>query len=986
MKNNINPWMTYLELYISILFHNKTQYFKSINNLKSHTQKSNNMKSNVFHFLKMLVLCGGILFFSKNANAQCSGFNVTLTQISDGPQGGDAVLQATVTGGSSNIRYYWTDASYSYGSYTWANTFQDSAGTRCVIVLDSGSGNNCRDTACITVTDTSIASCANQVSIIPAADGANLNDVTLSVSSNFATNSRYQWYNGTYNPILIGTGASVSSLGAGYYSLIVTDTVANCYSQAYYNAVDTSINNLVTSKYLGTNIDSTSVSNLCSTQSLMMNLYFSKNAGTTTVRVDYGDGTVVDSVHRNVGYTYSTYSHQYSTTGAKTLKVYFINVNGVKEDSFTRSFNVVPCITLSGVVYSDANKDCVKQSSESVVSSALVNIYDNSNNFITSVYAGTNGVYTYNGAIGNTTYKLSVSTSFLNCSTAGMVSVTTGSTNATKDLGIRDTMIISNKYFYRGIDSNKNYNCLMDSLRTYVSGGKSLGNLDVKIFWGDGTSSTISPNNQGTYFYANQSHKYSAAGSYTILIQYLYNGLVVDTSMSSVLVANCGNLSGKVYLDSNKNCNYNAGEARIPYQPIVIKDAATGVVEATVYTDYQGNYSINLDNSKNYQLHLIHVIGCRNGVNYVNVSSWTTGASITKDIPLDPDSLNFSVYTWQNGSTRPNMNYHIYFGYNGLFSTANQQYKITLPAKVSFVSSSLSSYSISGNVVTVNASTSPNYYSWYSHYITVRIDTTVTHTDTLCFWVELVRMSNEADTSDNVINFCRPAFVSYDPNDKSASSASMNKDGSFSNPNDEITYTVRFQNTGTAPARNVNVRDVIDPNLDLNTFRIRAMSHKGSIYTNENREMKFDFPEIELPDSLHDEPRSHGHIIYSIRPKAGLALNTTISNTAAIYFDYNAPVMTNTTRNTYKIVEVVNSIISSPSIDFTLVRQGNMFGFSAPERIQQILITDIGGKTIQKVSPNSKKTEIDMGNLSESMYIIRVDFQKGYISKKFIFQ
>ena len=49
-----------------------------------------------------------------------------------------------------------------------------------------------------------------------------------------------------------------------------------------------------------------------------------------------------------------------------------------------------------------------------------------------------------------------------------------------------------------------------------------------------------------------------------------------------------------------------------------------------------------------------------------------------------------------------------------------------------------------------------------------------------------------------------------------------------------------------------------------------------------------------MPDSNINEPNSHGFVSFRIKPQTTVAPNTTIPNKAAIYFDYNAPVITNT--------------------------------------------------------------------------------------------
>ena len=63
-----------------------------------------------------------------------------------------------------------------------------------------------------------------------------------------------------------------------------------------------------------------------------------------------------------------------------------------------------------------------------------------------------------------------------------------------------------------------------------------------------------------------------------------------------------------------------------------------------------------------------------------------------------------------------------------------------------------------------------------------------------------------------------------------------------------------------------------------------------------------------LPDSNVNEPASHGFIKYSIKKYNTVGIGSVIKNTAYIYFDFNAPVVTNTVVNT-----VTDFITSSPS-------------------------------------------------------------------------
>ncbi len=70
-------------------------------------------------------------------------------------------------------------------------------------------------------------------------------------------------------------------------------------------------------------------------------------------------------------------------------------------------------------------------------------------------------------------------------------------------------------------------------------------------------------------------------------------------------------------------------------------------------------------------------------------------------------------------------------------------------------------------------------------------------------------------------------------------------------------------------------------------------SHPYQLTIDDNNKLNWYFPNILLADSNINEPLSHGYIAYRIRPKATVKIGDTIRNTAAIYFDFNPPVVTN---------------------------------------------------------------------------------------------
>ncbi|MBK8562475.1 MAG: T9SS type A sorting domain-containing protein [Saprospiraceae bacterium] len=141
-------------------------------------------------------------------------------------------------------------------------------------------------------------------------------------------------------------------------------------------------------------------------------------------------------------------------------------------------------------------------------------------------------------------------------------------------------------------------------------------------------------------------------------------------------------------------------------------------------------------------------------------------------------------------------------------------------------------------------------------------------------------------------HFASAINCAFDPNDKLVNLAEVpeNYDPSSS----ELIYTIRFQNLGNDTAFNVQVLDTLAEELDWASFKPIAASHAGAVRLDEmSRGVEFRFDHILLPDSAANEAASHGFAAFSVRLKPGLPLGTAVTNQAAIYFDFNPPVLTN---------------------------------------------------------------------------------------------
>ncbi len=168
--------------------------------------------------------------------------------------------------------------------------------------------------------------------------------------------------------------------------------------------------------------------------------------------------------------------------------------------------------------------------------------------------------------------------------------------------------------------------------------------------------------------------------------------------------------------------------------------------------------------------------------------------------------------------------------------------------------------------------------------------------DNLTFDALVTPIDTDANPNDNVVAFSDVIVNSYDPNDKMVDKETILVEAI---ENDYLNYLIRFQNTGTASAINIKVTDTLESyysssKFDLNSFELIDLSHSGRVQRSGNV-LDFEFENINLPDSTSNEPASHGYVAFRIKANSNLPFGTYIGNTANIYFDFNEPIITNTT-------------------------------------------------------------------------------------------
>ncbi|HNL39460.1 MAG TPA: hypothetical protein PKH43_10010, partial [Saprospiraceae bacterium] len=157
------------------------------------------------------------------------------------------------------------------------------------------------------------------------------------------------------------------------------------------------------------------------------------------------------------------------------------------------------------------------------------------------------------------------------------------------------------------------------------------------------------------------------------------------------------------------------------------------------------------------------------------------------------------------------------------------------------------------------------------------------------FW----NMFPEFVDTDGADRDCQANIGAFDPNDKQAVPTGYS-DEHYIVQNIPLNYTIRFQNTGTDTAFTVVVRDTLSPFLQVASIRAISASHPFSWTISGAGVLEVRFDNILLPDSSVNLPGSQGYVKFLIDQQPDLPLGTLIENSAAIYFDFNAPVITNT--------------------------------------------------------------------------------------------
>ena len=246
-------------------------------------------------------------------------------------------------------------------------------------------------------------------------------------------------------------------------------------------------------------------------------------------------------------------------------------------------------------------------------------------------------------------------------------------------------------------------------------------------------------------------------------------------------------------------------------------------------------------------------------------------------------------------------------------------------------------------------------------------------------------------TNINSTADCGVVRASFDPNDKQVFPSGLGPNYDVL-PNGKFKYLINFQNTGTDTAFNIVIIDTLDSNLNLFTFEPTVSSHYYTCTILGSGVVRWEFNNILLPDSNTNEELSHGFLTYEIEQIPDLPVGTVIQNKAAIYFDYNSPLITNSVWNTINTFPpVVNQVIENETIKKTFLitpnpSSGSISFSNKSEEGYSLIYNSFGQLVYEKKLIEGENQIILPQHISDGFYFLLISDNDGksISSSKFV--
>ena len=448
----------------------------------------------------------------------------------------------------------------------------------------------------------------------------------------------------------------------------------------------------------------------------------------------------------------------------------------------------------------------------------------------------------------------------------------------------------------------------------------------------------------------------------------------VSTYCTFVPGGDFNTISGTLAYDFNNN-GCDAADYHRGFIKVNMND---GTVSSDVFTNNAGSY-INYATSGTYT-----ILPVLENPNWFTLSPLSATVSFadsinniaTRDFCINANGFHpdIEVIIVPIGSARPGFNssYQVTYKNKGNYTfsegivgfqynedtldfiSSSQNPLTQSDGQLSWAFNDLAPFESRGIVVTLNVNSSTDIPS-------------VNLNDTLSFTASSYPLEVDETPEDNTFTLNQIVSGSFDPNDKTCLEGNIITPEAIGN---YLHYSINFENTGTATAEKIVVKDIIDTTkFDISTLQVLNISHPATTKISGNK-VEFMF------DSINLEPAAHGNIVFKIKTKNNLTIGSTVSNKAQIYFDYNFPIETNMATSTFQLLSTTvfesdNSVMIYPNpVHDTL-------SIRADGTIKTIQIFDIQGRIMCSSFVNETKSNFDIASYAKGIYFVKIITDKG---------
>jgi uncharacterized repeat protein (TIGR01451 family) len=440
---------------------------------------------------------------------------------------------------------------------------------------------------------------------------------------------------------------------------------------------------------------------------------------------------------------------------------------------------------------------------------------------------------------------------------------------------------------------------------------------------------------------------------------------------------------GTVFLDENKNGLHDTGEP--PYEALLVKSANTGYYGVS---GPDGHFAVSFDNHTGSDMIIpllnrpyyvvttppivVHSTPGFNhaiGVTDTNPNITDLSIDLTSQHVFQPGFETTIIATFQNHGTIP----------------AEGQFKLILDTLVQYLNTDeLAPTVIMGDTICYQIP-ALNVNNQFVLHIRVRTLVSAPLDTAVYISGNIITTKVDSNLLNNFYAIQDTIVGSYDPNDKAVQPEVLYPDMVVDGK--DIIYTIRFQNTGTFPATFVRILDTLDAHLNISSIRVVAASHAYHWTVRDRNVLDVFFDQINLPDSTANEPASHGFVKFAIKPNSTLQIGHRIHNTGHIYFDFNAPIATNTVTTEAKIVHTQD--VKSEPFRFQISPNPgkDQFHITLNEPLNEptiLKIIDASGRICinQSYRQLPQRFELPRWQAAEGIYLVQMSTAKGTVSRK----